>query len=248
MSGGTWPVPVFGIILAACVGTAIWGSYRTIDGLALLFALYTVAALRPLRQALACAGVLAVVASSRSPWRVGGSSWWYDAILVCGLYGAGLGLGLYSGTRRAYLAELHRPRGPAGARAGPAGRAGRRGRAGPDRAGDARHRGPQPDRDGDAERGGHRGRGQLAGAGRRGHAQPVGHRAARAGRHPPPPGRAAPGPRRGPAARCRGWPSSTGSSSRSGRPGWTPRWRSPGRCPTCPRGCSSPCTGWSRRP
>jgi signal transduction histidine kinase len=101
----TWPVPVFGIILAACIGTAIWGSYRTIDGLALLFALYTVAALRPLRQALACAGVLAagIVGIAVA---VGGSSWWYDAILVCGLYGAGLGLGLYSGTRRAYLAEL----------------------------------------------------------------------------------------------------------------------------------------------
>ncbi|MGH3410412.1 MAG: histidine kinase, partial [Streptosporangiaceae bacterium] len=100
-----WPIPVFGIILAACIGTAIWGGYRTIDGLALLFALYTVAALRPVREALACAGVLAVLIVGIAV-AVGGSSWWYDAIFVCGLYGGGLGLGLYTGTRRAYLAEL----------------------------------------------------------------------------------------------------------------------------------------------
>ena len=100
-----WPVPVFGIILAFCIATDIWGDYQTINTLALLFALYTVAAMRPPREALACGGLLAVVIFSIAA-SVGGSSWWYDAILVCGVYAAGLALGLYAGTRRAYLAQL----------------------------------------------------------------------------------------------------------------------------------------------
>ena len=36
-----------------------------------------------------------------------GREWWFDAIFVSGMVAAALGLGLYSATRRAYLAELH---------------------------------------------------------------------------------------------------------------------------------------------
>ena len=100
-----WPVAVFGCVMALCLVTALWDNFRTVNGLALLIALYTVAALRPLREALACAGVLfvAIVAAAIS---VAGNDWWYDGIFICGLFGAALGLGLYSATRRAYLAGL----------------------------------------------------------------------------------------------------------------------------------------------
>ena len=52
-----WPIPVFGVMVAACIGAVLWDR-RLVDGLALLIALYTVAALRPLRAALVCAGLL----------------------------------------------------------------------------------------------------------------------------------------------------------------------------------------------
>ena len=65
------------------------------------------AALRPRRDALVCAGLLelAVVIGLLL---FAGSSWWYRRDLRCpGMVAAALGLGLYSATRRAYLAELH---------------------------------------------------------------------------------------------------------------------------------------------
>jgi len=77
-----------------------------IDGLALLITLYTVAALRPRRAALACAGVLELVVVIGLVSFAGGD-WWYDAIFLSGMIAAALGLGLYSAARRAYLAELH---------------------------------------------------------------------------------------------------------------------------------------------
>jgi signal transduction histidine kinase len=100
-----WPVPVFSCVMALCLVTALWDNFRTVNGLALLIALYTVAALRPHWEALACAGALfvAIIAAAVS---VAGKDWWYDGIFVCGLFGAALGLGLYSATRRAYLAGL----------------------------------------------------------------------------------------------------------------------------------------------
>jgi signal transduction histidine kinase len=100
-----WPVPVFGAVFALSVATAIWDNFQAVNALALLIALYTVAALRPLREALACAGVLfvAIVAAAVS---VAGGEWWYDGIFICGLFGGALGLGLYSATRRDYLAGL----------------------------------------------------------------------------------------------------------------------------------------------
>jgi signal transduction histidine kinase len=100
-----WPVPVFACVMALCLVTALWDNVRTVNALALLIALYTVAALRPLREALACAGAL-FVAIVTAAIDVAGNNWWYDGIFVCGLFGAALGLGLYSATRRVYLAGL----------------------------------------------------------------------------------------------------------------------------------------------
>jgi signal transduction histidine kinase len=100
-----WPVPVFGWVLIAAGCAGLWDEHL-IAGLALLIALYTVAAMRPRRDALAGAGLLelAMVAAAI---QVKGGGWWYPAIFLSGLVAAALGLGLYFGTRRAYLAELH---------------------------------------------------------------------------------------------------------------------------------------------
>ncbi len=100
-----WPVPVFGCVLALCLVTGIWDNFRAANVIALLIALYTVAALRPPREALACGGVLFAVGIIADV-SIAGGNWWYDGIFVYGLFGAALGLGLYAATRRAYLAEL----------------------------------------------------------------------------------------------------------------------------------------------
>jgi signal transduction histidine kinase len=101
-----WPIPVFGCVLAVNIGVVIASEYRTVNAVALLIALYTVATMRPRRDALACAAVLEV-AIVAAMIRLAGGGWWYDAIFVSGLVAAALGLGLYFATRRAYLAELH---------------------------------------------------------------------------------------------------------------------------------------------
>src|ERR1700722_1061069 len=98
-----WPVPVLGCVLA--VSLAIVIDQHPANGLALLIALYTVATMRPRREALACAAVFELFIVALTVW-LAGSSWWYPAIFLSGLVGAALGLGLYSATRLAYLAEL----------------------------------------------------------------------------------------------------------------------------------------------
>ena len=98
-----WPVPVLGCVLAVSLGIVI--DHRTANGLALLIALYTVAVMRPRREALACAAAFELVIVAVTIW-LAGSSWWYPAIFLSGLVGAALGLGLYFATRHAYLAEL----------------------------------------------------------------------------------------------------------------------------------------------
>jgi signal transduction histidine kinase len=98
-----WPVPVLGCVLAVSLAVAI--DHHTANGLALLIALYTVATMRPRREALACAAVFELFIVALTVW-LAGSSWWYPAIFLSGLVGAALGLGLYSATRLAYLAEL----------------------------------------------------------------------------------------------------------------------------------------------
>jgi signal transduction histidine kinase len=100
-----WPVPVLGCVVAASLAIAIAADHHTANGLALLIALYTVATMRPRREALACAVVFELVIVAFTIW-LAGSSWWYPAIFLSGLVGAALGLGLYSATRLAYLAEL----------------------------------------------------------------------------------------------------------------------------------------------
>jgi len=98
-----WPVPVLGCVLA--VSLAIVIDHHTANGLALLIALYTVAVMRPRREALACAAAFELVIVAVTIW-LAGTSWWYPAIFLSGLVGAALGLGLYFATRHAYLAEL----------------------------------------------------------------------------------------------------------------------------------------------
>jgi signal transduction histidine kinase len=101
-----WPVPVFGVVLALNAGIGLWGDDHAVNGLAQFIALYTVAVMRPRRDALVCAGLLELGVVVGLLLFAGGG-WWYDAIFVSGLVAAALGLGLYSATRRAYLAELH---------------------------------------------------------------------------------------------------------------------------------------------
>src|SRR5262249_34441536 len=57
-----WPIPVFGVMVAATIGTAYSGLWdrRLNDGLARLIAVCTVAAVRPRRAALGGAGPLGV--------------------------------------------------------------------------------------------------------------------------------------------------------------------------------------------
>jgi signal transduction histidine kinase len=100
-----WPIPVFGVVVAACIGAVLWDQ-RLVDVLALLIALYTVAALRSRRAALVCAGLLGITVVVFWVLLVGraGRS---NAIPYTGTVAAALGLGLYSAARRAYLGELH---------------------------------------------------------------------------------------------------------------------------------------------
>jgi signal transduction histidine kinase len=101
-----WPIPVFGVVLALNVGAGLWDHVHAINGPALLIALYTVAVMRARRDALVCAGLLELTVVTGLLLFAGGG-WWYDAIFASGMVAAALGLGLYSATRRAYLAELH---------------------------------------------------------------------------------------------------------------------------------------------
>ena len=95
-----WPIAVFGVVVAATIGTAYSGLWdrRLNDGLALLIALYTVAALRPRRAALVCAGLLEI-AMIVGLVLTADRQWWQDAITYTGLVAAALGLGLYSAAR-----------------------------------------------------------------------------------------------------------------------------------------------------
>ena len=96
---------MLGCVLAVSLAIALASDHHTVNGLALLIALYTVAAMRPRREALACAAVFELVIVALTIW-LAGTSWWYPAIFLSGLVGAALWLGLYFATRHAYLAEL----------------------------------------------------------------------------------------------------------------------------------------------
>src|SRR2546430_1237115 len=57
-----WPVPVLGVVLAVNVVAGLWNHAHAVNGVAVVIALYTVAATRPRREALACAALLELVA------------------------------------------------------------------------------------------------------------------------------------------------------------------------------------------
>src|SRR5262249_45262166 len=101
-----WPIPVFGWVLAAAIGAVLWDKHL-VAWLALLITVYRVAALRPRRAALVCAGVLEIAVVVLLVLLAGRRNFWFEAIIWTGWIAAALGLGLYSATRRAYLAELH---------------------------------------------------------------------------------------------------------------------------------------------
>ena len=99
-----WPAPVFGWVLATSFIAEVIEAHAA-SALAVGVALYTVAKLLQRRDAL--------TARPRSSWqRRGGDPdrgqrLVVRAIFLSGLIAAALALGLYAGTRRAYLAELH---------------------------------------------------------------------------------------------------------------------------------------------
>jgi signal transduction histidine kinase len=100
-----WPGPVFLWTLLAAAVLAQWPAHGKLFPVALAIALYTVAATMRRAEALAAAAltagvVLVVVAQD-------GTRHWALAITdAAGFAGAVLLVGLYVGTRRAYLAEL----------------------------------------------------------------------------------------------------------------------------------------------
>ncbi len=100
----TRPVPVFAWLVSAATAVGLWDA-RAVPAGALAVGLYTVASLRPRRDALAAAAVLEVPTVAAAI-RLTGGAWWYNSILLTGLISAAIGLGLYTATRRAYLAEL----------------------------------------------------------------------------------------------------------------------------------------------
>src|SRR6516164_8658666 len=77
-----WPIPVFGVMVAASIGAVLWDR-RLVDGLALLIALYTVAALRSRRAALVCAGLLEIAAVGLLVV-LAGREWWQGATFQTG--------------------------------------------------------------------------------------------------------------------------------------------------------------------
>jgi signal transduction histidine kinase len=100
-----WPGPVFLWTLAAAAVLAQWPAHGTLFPVALAIALYTVAATMRRAEALAAAvlaaGVVVLVVAQD------GTHHWALAITdAVGFAGAVLLVGLYVGTRRAYLAEL----------------------------------------------------------------------------------------------------------------------------------------------
>jgi signal transduction histidine kinase len=99
-----WPVPVFVwcLLIAAALG---WWVRQGVWSPALVIALYTVAALRPRRDALTAAAVLAlgVVAATI---HVFPENWYFSAGSLLAVVAAATVLGLYMGTRRALFEQL----------------------------------------------------------------------------------------------------------------------------------------------
>ena len=99
-----WPVAVFAWLVACSAGVGLW-SLSAVPGVALLVALYTVAASRPRPVALGAAAALeagVLVAAVRLP-----GYWVQPAVFLTGMLVAALGLGLYVAAQRAYVSGLH---------------------------------------------------------------------------------------------------------------------------------------------
>jgi signal transduction histidine kinase len=101
-----WPIPVFSVIVVAAIGAVLWHRHL-VAWLALLIALFTVAEPRSRRATLVCAGLLEIAVVVLLVLLADRRAFWGDAISYTSMIAAALGLGLYSATRRAYLAELH---------------------------------------------------------------------------------------------------------------------------------------------
>jgi len=101
-----WPIPVFSVIVVAAIGAVLWHKHL-VAWLALLIALFTVAELRSRRATLVRAGLLQIAVVVLLVLLADRRAFWGDAISYTSMIAAALGLGLYSATRRAYLAELH---------------------------------------------------------------------------------------------------------------------------------------------
>ena len=98
-----WPVPVFAWAFVISVATGWWYPQYLGFG-ALVVALYTVCSRRSRRVGLICAGLL-VALSVVLAFGID-SPWWAPAILLVAVTAAATAIGLYVGTRRAYLDEL----------------------------------------------------------------------------------------------------------------------------------------------
>jgi signal transduction histidine kinase len=99
-----WPVPVFGVQLLIAAATG-WWAMQVVWSPALVIGLYTVAVLRPRRDALIAAGLLAAGAVV-SAVRVFGDEWFDAAAALVAVVAAATVLGLYIRTRRELLAQL----------------------------------------------------------------------------------------------------------------------------------------------
>jgi signal transduction histidine kinase len=100
-----YPIPVLALMLVLSVAVAPWNN-QVVAGFALLIALFTVVSSQPRKTGLIAAAVVELLALGGAIY-VSGNDFWYPGIFLSGLIGAALGLGLYAGTRQAYLAALH---------------------------------------------------------------------------------------------------------------------------------------------
>jgi signal transduction histidine kinase len=100
-----WPGPVFLWTLVAAAVLAQWPAHGALFPVALAISLYSVAVTLRRAEALAAAVLVAAV-MLLAVGRDGTRSWGLAVTDAAGLAGAVLFVGLYVGTRRAYLAEL----------------------------------------------------------------------------------------------------------------------------------------------
>jgi signal transduction histidine kinase len=99
-----WPVPVFLLITLVAASTG-WWAMQIVWAPGLAVAVYTVAAVRPRREALAAAALL-LVAVPVAAFHVVPGGWKEAGGLLAATVVVATALGLYIGTRRALLAEL----------------------------------------------------------------------------------------------------------------------------------------------